>query len=195
MAAPERICQCGCGKPVPLATTTHLSRGYRKGEPLRFVRGHGRRTISAEERFRRRLRETPSGCLEFHGHRHSGYGQFGVGSRDDGTRRLVYAHRYAWELAGREVPEGMLVLHKCDNPSCCNVDHLFVGTDQDNLADMARKGRGRTGRMPFGVARNHDRFMANVSFRGRRHYLGTFDTVEEAHAVAVAAKEVFHAGA
>jgi hypothetical protein len=195
MAAPERrsLCLCGCGKLAPLSTTTHLARGYRKGEPLRFVRGHGRRKASEEDRFQKKLVRVASGCLEFQGHRHNGYGQFGVGSRDDGTRRLVYAHRYAWELAGRTIPDGMKLLHSCDNPPCCDVEHLFVGDDQDNLADMAKKGRGRTGVMPFGVARNHDRYMANVSYKKKKHYLGTFDTIEEAHSVAVAAKEAFHA--
>jgi hypothetical protein len=52
-------------------------------------------------------------------------------------------HRLAWELANGPIPAGLQVLHRCDNPRCCNPDHLFVGTQQDNMADMALKKRSR----------------------------------------------------
>jgi len=51
------------------------------------------------------------------------------------------SHRVAWELIKGPIPNGMHVLHKCDNPSCCNPFHLFLGTDADNMADRNRKGR------------------------------------------------------
>jgi HNH endonuclease len=56
---------------------------------------------------------------------------------------MITAHRLAWEMANGPIPEGMLVLHKCDNPRCCNPDHLCLGTQLDNMADMSRKGRAR----------------------------------------------------
>jgi hypothetical protein len=56
-------------------------------------------------------------------------------------RHMVSVHRLSWQLANGEIPEGMFVLHKCDNRPCVNPDHLFLGTQQDNVDDMITKGR------------------------------------------------------
>lgn len=67
----------------------------------------------------------------------AGYGVFIV------DRKPVGAHRMAWRLANGPIPDGMLVCHRCDNPSCVNPDHLFLGTQLDNMRDMVKKKRAK----------------------------------------------------
>ncbi len=74
-----------------------------------------------------------------------GYGYLGLGSRKDGSRRKVSAHRIAYELAIGPIPNGLCVLHHCDNPPCCNPAHLFLGTKKDNACDRNRKERQARG--------------------------------------------------
>lgn len=77
-------------------------------------------------------------CWTWTGSRTSrGYGRIKVNGKNK------YSHRIAWGLIYGDIPEGKLVLHKCDNPSCNNPNHLFVGTHKDNTIDMCVKGRQR----------------------------------------------------
>ena len=57
--------------------------------------------------------------------------------------RLQVAHRLSWTEANGPIPDGLYALHKCDNPSCINPDHLFLGTYSDNLRDAWAKGRNK----------------------------------------------------
>ena len=82
------------------------------------------------------------GCWEWMASRDSsGYGTIGVGSRGDGTRRTLSAHRLSWRLHFGSIPNGFHVLHHCDNPSCVNPAHLWLGTHRENVEDSRRKGR------------------------------------------------------
>lgn len=81
-------------------------------------------------------------CLEWQGSRTAqGYGRITVGSKLNGTRKLIAAHRASWQEFRGPIPEGLCVLHRCDNPSCCNPAHLFLGTNLDNVNDRTAKGR------------------------------------------------------
>jgi hypothetical protein len=102
------------------------------------------------ERFQAHIRDVPSGCREWQSKRDKGgYGHF---TRRDGVD--VRAHRFAWEKFVGPIPEGMLVLHRCDNPRCVNTAHLFIGNHADNARDMVQKGRhwGRRALDEDGVA-------------------------------------------
>jgi hypothetical protein len=57
------------------------------------------------------------------------------------NRKRHMAHRISWSLKNGEIPTGMVICHKCDNTSCINPDHLFLGTQKDNIQDASRKGR------------------------------------------------------
>lgn len=69
----------------------------------------------------------------------NGYGLIGFGSRKNYKTKL--AHRVAYELSYGELPDDKQVLHSCDNRLCCNPDHLFLGTHQNNMDDMKSKDR------------------------------------------------------
>lgn len=78
------------------------------------------------------------GCWEWQGGRlKAGYGKIRIGEKHE----LV--HRLMWEIHNNAtIPDGMVVMHKCDNPCCCNPTHLQLGTHADNSHDMWNKGRG-----------------------------------------------------
>ena len=106
--------------------------------------------MSDIDRFFSKVQKTDD-CWEWLGAKdRKGYGRFSVGrsKNPDGSRRnsMVGAHRFSFEHFNGPIPDadgyhGMCVLHRCDNPSCVNPDHLFFGTNEDNVHDMDAKGR------------------------------------------------------
>ena len=83
---------------------------------------------------------TESGCWIFMGNLSAnGYGVIGNDFKDD--KKLYSAHRKTFEHFIGEIPKGLNVCHKCDVPSCCNPNHLFLGTQKQNMVDCKEKGR------------------------------------------------------
>ena len=107
--------------------------------------------MNQKDRIRRATeRDWSSGCWNWKLHKDRvGYGRMKISLGNRNSFRSESAHRYAYELWVGPIPTGMCVLHKCDNRGCCNPEHLFLGTQADNIHDMHRKGRG-----PRGYKRN-----------------------------------------
>lgn len=82
-----------------------------------------------------------SGCIEWAGAKSHGYGAVW------NAGRLELAHRVAWRLRNgdADIPAGIFVCHRCDNPTCVNPEHLFLGAPKDNSQDMSYKGRSTRG--------------------------------------------------
>ena len=124
-----------------------------------------------EKRFWAKVRKT-EGCWLWVGCRdHHGYGQIARGGKYGGHMK---AHRASYELSVGPVPDGMHVLHRCDNPSCVRPDHLFLGDHSANMRDMWNKGRGRCdgGGRPGSANGNHRLTEEQVASIIRRHRAG-----------------------
>lgn len=118
---------------MPLNSSSSPSPVPSPGRPA--SQGAPGRDAKTVERFWSKV-DTTGECWEWTRGRHrNGYGCFHA----DG--RSYRAHRFAWELTNGVIPNGLYVLHQCDNPSCVRPDHLYLGTQGDNMADCAAKGR------------------------------------------------------
>lgn len=79
----------------------------------------------------------------------NGYGQVRsnpIGLVSNRKRKIISTHKAAYILSKGKIPRGMFVLHKCDNKTCCNPNHLFLGNNKDNMNDMSNKGRNGNGK-------------------------------------------------
>lgn len=117
------------------------------GEVVKPKSRKSKKTV--DERFDEKvLFGAPDECWPWKGGKSSGslgYGNF----TEDGEH--IYAHRFAWKRKNGPIPEGMCVLHRCDNPACCNDSHMRLGTDGDNCEDKVAKGRHKKGRRMTGT--------------------------------------------
>lgn len=140
------LCKCDCGnekeylgirlrnKP-PLSCGCDLKKenwkcgGYRDGS--------GRKVKPLKEKIKYKIND--NGCWIWSGSSKSGNGYGRVTYKN----QYIGAHRGSFIAYKGEIPKGMLVLHKCDVRMCVNPDHLFLGSQKDNIQDMLKKGRGR----------------------------------------------------
>jgi hypothetical protein len=122
-----------------------MRKGRARG-PLRFTPyrsmqrkiGRGAPRRDANDRFWAKVEKTLTCWVWTASGMHDGRGVFHADPR---SRRNVSAPRYSWEIHHGGIPEGMWVLHRCDNPRCVRPEHLFLGTASDNNLDSLRKGR------------------------------------------------------
>lgn len=113
----------------------------------------------------------PDECWEFTGTKRNGYGVIGAGGH---RGPMLYAHRVMWEWhTALAIPDGLCVLHSCDNRACVNPSHLFLGSKADNSRDMASKGRWRNQNAPKTTCKRGHPFSAENTkhVRGGRECL------------------------
>lgn len=150
-----RICSVdGCGRKHDSRgfCTSHARRALRLGL-IPIVQPKSVLAETLRDRlYRHGWNVMPSGCWDWAAARRHGYGCLGA----PGNAGTVQAHRASYEVHVGPIPDGLFVMHTCDNPPCVNPDHLRLGTPRDNMADMIAKGRdnflglvvGRSGGRP-----------------------------------------------
>lgn len=93
--------------------------------------------MTLKEKLEAYSKVSPSGCWEWQRSRtKTGYGQIAIGHQ-----KQDYSHRVSYREYKGPIPDGLVVRHKCDNPCCCNPEHLEVGTQKDNMQDCVKRGR------------------------------------------------------
>ena len=122
-----KICS-SCGKNYDV-------KAYRS-DRSRFCTLKCRGSLTGEQKFTSVGWDVVSECWVWRGRLDAGgYGYFNL------SGKAIKAHRFSWEMSKGPIPAGILVLHRCDNRPCIRPEHLFLGTDADNVADMDQKGR------------------------------------------------------
>lgn len=139
----NEICNiAGCVKPSweRGLCSMHYARIKNHGHPdLVLSKGFPARTLEQSiSLFNSKLLKLQNGCLEWNGYKD----RCGYGFTYHANKRIG-VHRFSYEIHFGEIPIGLCVLHKCDNPPCCNPDHLFLGTPADNAIDRDKKLRGK----------------------------------------------------
>lgn len=164
MAMPHPLCgkpnRAGgfCKRPAPCAYHT----------PGRAVPRPPRRSL-ADRLYEKCIPEPMSGCWLWTGFAPAdGYGRI---KRPGRGGDVVLAHRVSYELSVGPIPDGLDVLHSCDNPACINPRHLHPGTEQDNMREMVARGRNKTQRgdaHPF--RREREKYLPLMRENARRAF-------------------------
>jgi HNH endonuclease len=170
-------CHCGCKGIAPISKASNQALGYIKGMPRAFIPHHQVSLYAdpLEVRFWRSVdkngpivREELGRCwlwnlsMDVYG-----YGKIAGSATLAEKRKLLKAHRVSWQIANGPIPEGFGVLHRCDNPPCCNPDHLFLGDNDANMKDAAQKQR-----LPRGKQHHNGHFTSEQVLEIRSVYIG-----------------------
>lgn len=118
------LCMCGCGQEAPLSPTCR--RGYERGEPLRYIKGHSSRKVGPD--YVEEDHGEPTPCWIWQKSIGSwGYGRIWNGSGHDMAHRVYYVRHVGL------IPEGHDVHHRCGQPACVNPDHLWALTRREHM--------------------------------------------------------------
>jgi hypothetical protein len=125
------LCRCSCG-------TERAVQGLNLAQGSSTNCGCAKHINSLEE-MKARAVITATGCWEWPDRTDKNYGRLMI------KGHTIPAHRKAWEFVHGVIPDRLLICHRCDNPPCCNPDHLFLGTHRDNVRDAQKKDRIQRG--------------------------------------------------
>jgi hypothetical protein len=168
----EAMCECGCGQPTTIPTSTNRKIGRIKGVPMRYLPGHNARGQV--------LRQGPDWLPEDRGwltpchiwQHHKTKGGYGRATDPKQPGRQEYAHRLAWEAANGQIPEGLEIDHLCRQRDCVNPAHLEPVTSRVNgLRGDAGLASGAQQRAKTHCPKGHPYSGENlyVDATGRRH--------------------------
>lgn len=140
----DRVCEA-CGKRFgTYKSVIEKGRGRFCSQACSNRTSGALRARSIEERFWEKVNKTDGCWLWIGAKTRDGYGQIKRYQNLSNFR----AHRLSWEIHNGPIPDGLDVLHNCDNPPCVRPDHLWLGTDADNMRDRDEKGRCRASGFP-----------------------------------------------
>lgn len=134
------LCKCDCGN-ERIINASSLHCGEAKSCGCREYKNKKKYGLPnyleiIKKTLESRTKKNEQGCWIWQGSKHrQGYGHLVF------NRKVELTHRVSWVLYYGEIPKGIKVCHKCDVPSCCNPEHLFLGTQNENVQDMMNKGR------------------------------------------------------
>ena len=151
---------------------SHYMKWYETGDPL--AAGRRRNYQTAEESLAARTRREGD-CTVWTGNlSRAGYGSLVY------RGRVQPAHRVAWKIAHGDIPKGVEIDHKCHNRACVKLEHLREATRTQNMWNLSGAQSGSKTGVRGVYETRYGRFMAKVTHLGVTHYLGTFETLEEA---------------
>ena len=158
----------------------HYTQWRRHGDPLHMERRY-HKGMTAEDRFKAYVQKGsgPKACWEWTGGKiNTGYGMFHAA-----PKQSTLAHRYAYEQHRGPIPDGLFILHHCDNRACVNPRHLFCGSQQANVDDMINKGRDH--KRGLAGTENHQAKITEATVRKIRASSMTAKILAKRHGVSV----------